>query len=187
MSLHVFLIYFRRTWTITSHHTLNKYNQSFNKVPFRIEFSLTCSSIKSLLISEEHWLGNKFLHAMTSAYPQEMRIELGDWEGNRVYAKYSTFKWTLSTTNSSFTLVLTQELQGEARSEIPILCKMNRRFPQLIRITIYRQARVPRCIRQGSGIERVAMLFWTAPMYTPVQSVDGRASFGTIGRELLTA
>ena len=39
----------------------------------------------------EHWLGNKYIHALTAASAQEMRIELGSWEDKRVYARYGQF------------------------------------------------------------------------------------------------
>ena len=43
-------------------------------------------------ITGEHWLGNKFIHAMTTTSTNELRIELGDWEGNRAFANYDSFK-----------------------------------------------------------------------------------------------
>ena len=39
----------------------------------------------------EFWLGLDVLHQLTSSQPQELRIDLADYEGNKRYAKYGTF------------------------------------------------------------------------------------------------
>ena len=39
----------------------------------------------------EHWLGNANLHAITTARPYKLRVDLEDWEGNTAFAEYSTF------------------------------------------------------------------------------------------------
>jgi len=36
--------------------------------------------------------GNDILHLLTSDKRQQLRIELGDWERNRRFAKYDNFK-----------------------------------------------------------------------------------------------
>lgn len=39
----------------------------------------------------EFWLGLDLLHRLTSSQPQELRIDLADYEGNTSYAKYGCF------------------------------------------------------------------------------------------------
>ena len=39
----------------------------------------------------EHWLGNEHIHVMTASSAHEMRVELGSWENERVYARYERF------------------------------------------------------------------------------------------------
>ena len=39
----------------------------------------------------EFWLGNDKIHRLTAARPSTLRVELEDWNGVRVYAKYGTF------------------------------------------------------------------------------------------------
>ncbi|XP_045201268.2 fibroleukin-like [Mercenaria mercenaria] len=44
-------------------------------------------------LTGEFWLGNKFLNLLTdNDEPHELRIDLEDHDGNRAYAKYSSFK-----------------------------------------------------------------------------------------------
>ena len=45
-------------------------------------------------INGEHWLGNTALHAITSQGSYELRVELGDFNGNTSYAKYRHFEIT---------------------------------------------------------------------------------------------
>ena len=40
----------------------------------------------------ELWLGNDKIHRLTAARPSTLRVELEDWNGVRVYAKYGKFK-----------------------------------------------------------------------------------------------
>ena len=42
-------------------------------------------------LNGEHWLGNANLHAITTARPYQLRVDLEDWEGNLAYAEYTTF------------------------------------------------------------------------------------------------
>ena len=43
-------------------------------------------------LSNEFWLGLEFIHRLTNESDSELRVELEDWDGVRVYAKYSSFK-----------------------------------------------------------------------------------------------
>ncbi|KAL9965967.1 hypothetical protein ACROYT_G029841 [Oculina patagonica] len=38
------------------------------------------------------WLGNDKIHRITSAYKMSLRIELEDWNGKKVFARYDSFK-----------------------------------------------------------------------------------------------
>ncbi|XP_028512828.1 titin isoform X1 [Exaiptasia diaphana] len=42
-------------------------------------------------LNGEFWLGNDYLHRLTAQKKQILRVELDDWEGNGVYAKYDSF------------------------------------------------------------------------------------------------
>ncbi|XP_066296425.1 microfibril-associated glycoprotein 4-like [Branchiostoma lanceolatum] len=42
-------------------------------------------------VEGEHWLGLDKIHNLTSQNSYELYVELADWEGNFVYAKYDTF------------------------------------------------------------------------------------------------
>ena len=42
-------------------------------------------------LTAEFWLGNDKIHRLTVARPSSLRVELEDWSGVRVYAKYGTF------------------------------------------------------------------------------------------------
>ena len=41
--------------------------------------------------SGEFWLGNDKIHRLTASRPGSLRVEMEDWNGVRVYAKYSIF------------------------------------------------------------------------------------------------
>jgi ficolin len=43
-------------------------------------------------LNGEFWLGNDHLSSLTASGEHELRVELEDFEGNNVYAKYSKFK-----------------------------------------------------------------------------------------------
>ena len=43
------------------------------------------------LISGEFWLGNDKIHRLTASRPSTLRVELEDWHGIRVHAKYGKF------------------------------------------------------------------------------------------------
>ena len=42
-------------------------------------------------LTAEFWLGNDKIHRLTAARPSTLRVELEDWNGVRVYAKYCKF------------------------------------------------------------------------------------------------
>ena len=42
-------------------------------------------------LTAEFWLGNDKIHRLTAARPNTLRVELEDWDGVRVYAKYGKF------------------------------------------------------------------------------------------------
>ena len=42
-------------------------------------------------LTAEFWLGNDKIHRLTASRPSSLRVELEDWNGNRVYAKYGKF------------------------------------------------------------------------------------------------
>ena len=43
-------------------------------------------------LTAEFWLGNDKIHRLTAARPSSLRVELEDWNGVRVFAKYGKFK-----------------------------------------------------------------------------------------------
>ena len=43
-------------------------------------------------LTAEFWLGNDKIHRLTTSRPSSLRVELEDWNGVRVYAKYGRFK-----------------------------------------------------------------------------------------------
>jgi len=42
-------------------------------------------------LTAEFWLGNDKIHRLTASRPSSLRVELEDWSGSRVYAKYGRF------------------------------------------------------------------------------------------------
>ena len=42
-------------------------------------------------LTAEFWLGNDKIHRLTTARPRSLRVELGDWNGAKAYAKYGKF------------------------------------------------------------------------------------------------
>ena len=42
-------------------------------------------------LTAEFWLGNDKIHRLTASRPSTLRVELEDWSGSRVYAKYGRF------------------------------------------------------------------------------------------------
>ncbi|XP_065565465.1 angiopoietin-related protein 3-like [Artemia franciscana] len=43
-------------------------------------------------LNKEFWFGNDYIHRLTNEFDMILRIDLWDFEGNRVYAEYETFK-----------------------------------------------------------------------------------------------
>ncbi|OPL33817.1 hypothetical protein AM593_10658, partial [Mytilus galloprovincialis] len=43
-------------------------------------------------LNREFWLGNKYIHTLTTAKNTEMRVDMENFKGEKRYAKYSTFK-----------------------------------------------------------------------------------------------
>jgi len=42
-------------------------------------------------LTAEFWLGNDKIHPLTASRPSSLRVELEDWNGVKVYAKYGKF------------------------------------------------------------------------------------------------
>ena len=49
--------------------------------------------------SGEYWLGNEYLHYLTSSRAYKLRFDMEDWDGNTAYAEYSTFRVTSEADN----------------------------------------------------------------------------------------
>ena len=43
-------------------------------------------------LTAEFWLGNDKIHRLTAARPSSLRVDIEDWNGVRVFAKYGKFK-----------------------------------------------------------------------------------------------
>ncbi|XP_052799189.1 ryncolin-1-like [Mya arenaria] len=43
-------------------------------------------------LKNDFWLGNEYLHLMTRGQPRELHIDLEDFDGNKAFAKYSSFR-----------------------------------------------------------------------------------------------
>ncbi|KXJ14090.1 Ryncolin-2, partial [Exaiptasia diaphana] len=42
-------------------------------------------------LNGEFWLGNDYIHRLTARAPSSLRVEIEDWEGTQIYAKYGSF------------------------------------------------------------------------------------------------
>ncbi|XP_020909468.1 ryncolin-2 [Exaiptasia diaphana] len=42
-------------------------------------------------LNGEFWLGNDYIHRLTERIASSLRVEIGDWDGSRKYAKYGSF------------------------------------------------------------------------------------------------
>jgi len=58
-----------------------------------VDFYLGWNDYKSGFgqLAAEFWLGNDKIHRLTASSPSSLRVELEDWDGVRVYAKYGRF------------------------------------------------------------------------------------------------
>ena len=58
-----------------------------------IDFNRTWSEYRDGFgdLHDKHWLGNKYIHAMTRRFRQELRVDVGDWEDDQRYERYSEF------------------------------------------------------------------------------------------------
>lgn len=80
----------------------------------------------------EFWLGNDVIHTLTTIALNELRVELEDFNGTKVYAKYSNF--TISNEKSNYTL-LTSGYSGTAGDSFgggtgsPDPSRLNNRMP----------------------------------------------------------
>ena len=52
-------------------------------------------------LSNEFWLGLEFIHRLTNGSDSELRVDLEDWDGVTVYAKYCVFQVNDASTNYS--------------------------------------------------------------------------------------
>ncbi|KXJ14378.1 Ficolin-2 [Exaiptasia diaphana] len=43
-------------------------------------------------LTGEFWLGNDFIHRLSAKKNSSLRVDLGDWDGTKIYAKYGQFK-----------------------------------------------------------------------------------------------
>ena len=59
-----------------------------------VEFYLDWKSYKNGFgdLKGEFWLGNDNLHRLTAADDTILRVDLEDFDGNKAYAEYTTFK-----------------------------------------------------------------------------------------------
>lgn len=53
-------------------------------------------------VGGEFWLGNKYIHCFTAGQSRELRIDMGDFEGNKAFAKYKRFR--ILNENENYTL-----------------------------------------------------------------------------------
>nr|XP_025837874.1 ficolin-2 isoform X1 [Vulpes vulpes] len=60
----------------------------------------------------EFWLGNENIHALTAQGTSELRVDLMDFEGNRQFAKYTSFK--VASEAEKYRLVLGAFVEGSA-------------------------------------------------------------------------
>ncbi|XP_063448847.1 techylectin-5B-like [Mytilus trossulus] len=56
-------------------------------------------------LEAEFWLGNQRIHALTAAGKTELRVDISDFNGNKAYAKYSTFAVGDASSNYRLTAV----------------------------------------------------------------------------------
>ncbi|XP_073471708.1 angiopoietin-2-like [Aquarana catesbeiana] len=69
-------------WTVIQHRKDGSVNFHQNWTEYREGFGST---------SGEYWLGNEFVHQLTSQGSYNLRIQLRDWDGNEAYSLYDSF------------------------------------------------------------------------------------------------
>ena len=64
------------------------------RLDFSVDFYLGWESYKNGFeeLNGEFWLGNANLHRLTAADDVTQRVDLEDFDGNKTYAEYTTFK-----------------------------------------------------------------------------------------------
>ncbi|XP_037069523.1 techylectin-5B-like [Pollicipes pollicipes] len=62
--------------------------------PVQIDFSRDWQSYRDGFgnVSGQFWLGNELLHRLTAREPQQLRVDLEDFEGGRRFAQYGSFR-----------------------------------------------------------------------------------------------
>ena len=55
-------------------------------------------------VNSEHWLGNKKIHRISAQGHYELRIDMADFDGNKVHAKYDNFR--IGNAGTKFKLIL---------------------------------------------------------------------------------
>ena len=83
-------------------------------------------------LTAEFWLGNDKIHRLTAARPSTLRVELEDWNGVRVYAKYG--KFYVGNEQAKYRLEV-GSYSGTAGDSLAL--HKNRRLPQKTGIMIY--------------------------------------------------
>ena len=71
-----------------------------------VDFNQTWSICENTFgnLTGEHWLGLINMHRLTASAPQELRVDLEDFNRNTSYAHYSTF--TVSNTSTKYRLLV---------------------------------------------------------------------------------
>jgi len=50
-------------------------------------------------LNGEFWLGNDYIHRLTARLPMSLRVDLEDWDGTKLYAKYGNFSISAESDN----------------------------------------------------------------------------------------
>ncbi|KAM3933423.1 angiopoietin-2-like [Leptodactylus fuscus] len=69
-------------WTVIQHRKDGSVDFHRNWKEYKIGFGSSTG---------EYWLGNEFVHQLTSERPYTLRIQLQDWDGNEAYSLYDVF------------------------------------------------------------------------------------------------
>ena len=84
-------------WTVFQRRVNNTVRESFERN--WTQYQAGFGDLKG-----EFWLGLDLLHQLTSMAPQELRIDLDDYEGEHRWAKYGTFEVGSADTNYTLTI-----------------------------------------------------------------------------------